>query len=355
MAVMREDFLDPLPTFRRHATLLFGTSPIDCFIVETTKAGFRVAVPNVEQYEGDPRLTIATDKGIFPVRLTHQIRHAGGYSYSLERVEVPVPVVEPVEEPPVTSHWWSSGPFALAVVVLIVTGWLCGPALSDGLCQLRNRNRSADTPGLAELPDKSNNAVPTKVVDPAELGVHGQTIHNVHQSSDGTSPVVAAASMTSAAGGVDAEIPTLQTESRPYQKPKSSSYEQTAALKSYLQAGRAGRIQVIDRLTAPWLLATGNSNFSISIKGSEAALADLNQFQAGLKELSAEESANAVAKLQRALSLLISDSAVSHRVAEMPDVSAIEAGEANIYFRVVNGKKELVRVLPRELNRADEK
>lgn len=345
---MREDFLDPLPTLRRHATLLFGTSPIDCYVVETTNVGFRVAVPNVEQYEGDPRLTIATDKGIFPVRLVRQIRHAGGYSYVLEHMPVEVTVEEPVEEPPVTSHWWSTGPFALAVVALVVVGWLCDPALNDGLCLLRNRGRDAESAGWWGLSATTSHAVPTKIVDRPESVVHGNHVHNVNQSSDGTPSVIAAASLT--ATGQSSE--DNAHESSPYhshRKPKAPGDERAAAVKSCLEAGRTGRIQTIDGATVPWLLGPVNGNFSISIKGSAAALADLTQFEIGLKELSADESAGAVAKLQRALSQLVSDSATPRSVPEMPDVFAIEAGEATIYFRVVHGRKELVRVLPQDL------
>ena len=37
---MREEFADPLPKMQEQATLLFGKSPIDCFVVEVTEEHF---------------------------------------------------------------------------------------------------------------------------------------------------------------------------------------------------------------------------------------------------------------------------------------------------------------------------
>ena len=351
---MREDFLDPLPARGNHATLLFGTFPIDCYIVETTNEGFRVAVPNVEQYEGDPRIVLATDQGVCPVRLVRQVRHAGGYSYLLERIASETSDdEEEFDEPPAISRWWSTAPFALAIVALAVIGWLSGPAWNDGICLLRNRVRDAEVLGWWGVAAKTDQAIPAKILDPSEPEISRRTIQNVNQSPESSPSIVAPASLTAPGHSPDAElpaIPPLNPQPTSQRHRRSASHDQGAILKSHLRAGRTGRIQTIDGTTVPWLLGTANSNFSISIKGSAAALADLKQFEVGLRELSSDESKAAVGKLQRALSELISDNVAPQSVSEMPDVSMIAAGEANIYFRVVRGRKELVRVLPQELN-----
>ena len=79
---MREEFLEPLPTPRKptRSCLMGKTTQVVCVIVEVTADGFRVAVPGVEQYAGDPENNGDHAQRVYPVRLVLQGAHIGGYS-----------------------------------------------------------------------------------------------------------------------------------------------------------------------------------------------------------------------------------------------------------------------------------
>ena len=328
-------------------------------VVEASETSFRVAVPNVELYEGDPRLTLATEEQVYPVRLVLQERHAGGFSYILERIEMAHR----------TDHiFGSSGLFtllnsrnvSLGVAAAVVAGCLCIPVINNGLPWISTGGRRFDSLALGTIPNQNHKAVASEI-EPKKselvVAVDHQGVREVSVSGPNNhGSMISPASITMSAPRTLSQTEkndavALGSGSSQGNRNAKSKYRSNRgpSLKMLIEEGRVGRIQSADRSTLPWLIGTQSSEKIPSLRVSDAALSDLQHFEIGLRGLPKNLSDDAISSMREALTDLGSETSNARRVNGFDDVFVVSSDDANIYFRPNHGRMELVRVLPIEL------
>ncbi len=350
MRAMREEFVDPLPTDPANATLLFGKSPVACYIVETTDIGFRVAVPGVGHYEGDPKLTLATEEGAYPVRLVLQEPHAGGYSYRLKRLDLVAP---PADPQPQKSRLWNPYYCALGIGGVIVAGLLCVPAVNESIpllnihqSQLEVLSWWANVTGQHQNVDSSSSVkkqgTGTKIAPKSQFDdLDDFSTISVSLVSPASRPVAAAKSQSA------------DEKDKTRNRAASDHTAKALSLKAVLEEGQRGLIRTATRANIPWLYEADQSDSELSLRLSEKALFDLRQFELGLRRLPKETSTEAITSLKETLLLASRGDDRGRRVPGMRDVFVLASDDAKIYFRTEQGQLELVRVLPLDFNKAD--
>ena len=353
---MREEFLEPLPEVRKKATLLMANVPVACFVVSATMCEFRVAVPGIEQYEGDPRLTLVTSAGVYPVRIIRQEAHSGGYSYRLQRLDLLEQAV-PAKVPAGMHSQSRSTPVRATCVLAIALGsWVCVHAMSDEIGPPSIQGR------LSQMTRWGSSAVkheigPSIVRTGDQVAMVGESTP-VDDDAIGDMPSIAVSMVST--GTSRNSIPSVAQVIAPdlgfedaNQAGMQKTLPRTISLKSVLEAGQSGGVQNLSRYVAPWLFGDKGSERLQQIRITDAAIRDLQQFESGLRSLPSAVVRDAICSLNRTLISASVDIRGAERVAGISDYRRISSGDANLYFRIVHGQTELVRVLPIEFNRAE--
>ena len=359
---VRDEFLEPLPSVQTDATLLFGATPVSCHIVSVSDEGFCVAVPGVERYEGDPRLNLATEKGIFPVRLVLQEAHVDGFSYRLVRAEFKNRADN--NQGPDRRLRNNVTSICLAgMVAATLAVCLCLPSINDAkkiLSLVGIGHQSASLP----LPVINGDHSPQQM-NPDDLST-SIAIHSHHVPRDKKSERTAFAVSMISPATMSVSSSSMTTEAtRDVLLQDQQSHEnghrshdvshspgpQSASLRDLLEQGQIGRIQSVTKSLIPWMFGSAHDEESLSIRISDAALLDLKQFEAGLRSLPKQSAADAISSLKRTLQIACTDFAKSHVVECVHNLRVIASADANVYFKIVRGRMELVRVLPLEFGR----
>lgn len=354
---MREEFLEPLPAPLTDARLIMGEERIVCVIVEITADGFRVAVPGVEQYEGNPKLSLVTRTAIYPVRLVLQQAHVGGYSYRLQRVAAARSLHGPRHNHrfrTATSRYCAAG-----LIGVIAAGLYSIPTSNNEHMPLVSR-RGLHNESLGEWSHAvaENDRVPPGISidaalalnepagpEPQELDSDLQAIPVSMVSSTSISSIVPVASVHDLNHGtIHHAVNTNHVE--------TALRTRNVPLKTLLDEGQAGRVQAATPEMISWLSGSAPSSDRLAFRMSDAAWLDLVQFELGLRELSPELSSQAVASLRQTLSAAATNPQSARNVPEDRDVFVMTCDDASIYFRRVRGKVELVRVLPVDVDKA---
>ncbi|WP_010582499.1 hypothetical protein [Schlesneria paludicola] len=357
---MREEFLEPLPEVRTKATLLMGNVPIPCYVVEATMCEFRVAVPGIEQYEGDPRLTLVTVNAVFPVRIIRQEAHSGGYSFRLQRLDLLEQAV-PVKIPPAMRTPFLSSPLrATCVLAIIMASCVCIPTVSDEIRLLRMQGRRSQTVGWGATVSK-NDSVPATAPPENRVSPNSRSGHFESDEFEDLPPIEVSmvSTMTrrraiaSRPAADDAKLSTTTDQATSAMTRGATPVQRAALLKSALEAGQSGGIQNLTCSIAPWLFGANLPVQLQEIRISDTAIRDLQQFESSLKDLSADAVHSAVSSLKRILASASTDIRQAHRVAGLAEYRVISSEDASLYFRIVQGRTELVRVLPIDFNRTE--
>lgn len=351
--VMREEFLEPLPSIQKSATLMLGSEAVKCFVVEATTSEFRIAVPGIRQYEGDPKLTLMTSNAVFPVKLIRQEAHSGGYAFRLQRLELENKVTTRLSTR--RARFLTSGFYATGVLAVIIAGSFYVPTINDDIPLLRLQGRRTQTLGWWAPSVNENDSAPvsgpspgSEVANPLhrqdqrDTGVESSTI--VVSMISPVSPSLTAPSLLPAETASAAEMVTTKPQQHGNSKPANA--KQTASLNSQLKEGESGRIQYVTQKQIPWIYAGWPAGQPLNMRASDAALQDLKQFEQGLRELPQETSAQAIASLQNVLRSATRQANQANRVLGTTDTYVVSTDDARVYFHAAQGQLELVRVLP---------
>jgi|GEM_PF-2670246 hypothetical protein len=363
---MRDEFLEPMPTAQPDATLLFGKTPVACSIIAVTDEGFCVGVPGIERYEGDPRLALATEDGVFQVKLVLQEAYLDGFYFWVmlnEHAESPEE-----EQVQVVSLRKTLSQYAVpAIVAAMLVICLGIPAISDRNPLFSLAAAGREYFGLGVKPATVDVVITPKteaeqiavVTSPAKK--QNSERHNDRRR---TSSLISPASMSLSSEVIENSDEDLEYDAtnglRSTEKHHRSSHQYQATkrnelnLKMLLEAGQVGRIQVITKSLVPWLFGAGLTENQFSIRMSDAAFHDLQQFELGLRGLGKKASSEAIVSLRATLASANSNLSRAKRVPVMPEVLVVASDDANIYFQIVRGRMEIVRVLPIDFNK-DEK
>ena len=360
---MREDFLEPLPDVQTTVTLVMGTTISRCYVVEMTSDGFRVAVPGASHYEGDPRMMLVIKDTHYPVRLTRQIPHAGGFSYALRRIKD----FDETSAEPVRTAWdglFASRRFAAAIAALCASCF-CIAAFCDRV-PLLNVSRLRET-SLAWLNPSGAHG---DAVSKPSTGNHSNSANkrsrrnNSDRLADSESRADGMISCASLSATVETSTATSirrsvaangesgdsrdRTRSAESQQANRSDNNTARARLLLLKAGLVGRTQSVNATSVPWLFEADQFPRNIPLWMSDAAWADLTQFKHGLDGFPQQTSADAIASLRQALMSIVSGEATVRPIPEMRDVSMVACDDANVCFRIYQQRIELVRILPIE-------
>lgn len=363
--IMREERLESLPAVQIDATLYFGNDPIHCYIVSVTDTGFCVAIPDIEQYEGDPNLTLQVKDSSYAVKLVKQTAHAGGYSYLLQKTdgtaEVKTESIPSVETPAKTK--WSlpgynlvstfAAMIASGVFATVIGGRMACfnlQKIGDGLTRSRvsvaEVHASGPQPTFAEPITASVETVVTQI-DPEIQDTSVPAVSTISSESDSTAPSSEpVASQSSREVEVRPSIdPSGTIDESQSGRPVQVEKRPAIALNLLLDDRKIGRFQDMTKSAYPWLFETGSFDGNL-IRASDAARFDLKLFEDGLQDLSAEAASLAISSLQKTLTQARSIDRNARRVPGSPNVYVISSDDADVYFRSAQGRLELVRVLP---------
>ena len=320
----RNEFAEPPPQDQSSATLVLGNQRLACRLVEVSIGGFTVMVPNATVWMGEPVGRLVTQDSTFKVRIIKQEARYEGFEATLLRVEE-APDQRPTRSPRRTVL----GVWCCAAVLMLAIGYSCLVVPPDGITDQPVQSR-----GLREL-------VSSWFCSPPTIQQSGHI--------DGDSAEMP--SITISLNDEQLESPrsfTASTVSRETVVP-SPIVDRHVLLQTALATADSRRLRPLNAATLSWLFITADP----SAKGvprcrmGRAAEDDLRQFEAGLNQLSAQAAANAVRSLRGTL-MAISSSPASV-VDGFPQVRLTHGEDADIYFRVVDGETELLRVLPVEL------
>lgn len=353
---MREEFLEPLPAPQTNAKLVMDGAQVICMIIEATPDGFRVAVPGVEQYEGDPKMTLVTRNSVFPVRLVRQEAHVGGYAYRLQRLEG---VPEKCYRLNRKVYWRSvtAQCCAAGVIGVIAASCFCIPSSCDLIPLLSRRGLRIETVGAWSPSIAESDLLPPEIsID------NGQVADSDRSSNRGIR--LASVSMISPVSMSYLDEPNAEND-RPdrnsvrqghHVQPSGNtakSGKRANVLRDLLEEGQTGRVRPASHDLLTWLNAGAPVTGRISFRMSDAASQDLQQFQGGLGMLPAESSMKAVESLRLALVAASQNLPATRSVHETCKLFVVACEDAKIYFRKAPGQIELVRVLPIDLDKAE--
>ena len=355
---MRDEFLEPMPEKACDVTLLFGRTPVSGYIVAETEEGYCIGIPGIESYEGDPRLTMATEDEVFSVKLVLQEPYLDGYYFWLLRINNPEQPNDTLDRKEHLTSWTSryrlTGIVAATLAICVVI-----PSNSNSNLYLSLNSLTKEL--LSWSSSIASKEVTAEIAD-NEIAATLNLIRkyqNKPENTNNSKPLISSASHSSPSATHSSPSATHPTElvvkdptpqkaipDKPFPAKKEKS---TSSLNHLLEAGQVGRTQVLTKSLLPWLYGPGWNDDRQSVWISDAARQDLQQFEAGLRGLPRKASADAMSSLRNTLRLAYSDISKAKRVSSAPNIFVISSDDANIFFTEVRGRTELVRVLPIDL------
>lgn len=345
---MREECLKPLANLQTNAKLLMENRSVLCVIVAVTADGFRVAVPGIEQYEGDPKITLVTPDAVFPVRLVLQEPHVGGFSYRLQRMEAILPSKD---QPRLSARFrlYTSSCCAAGLISIITTSYYAMPWSNEAFALLNRRNLRHESTGNWSPSIAENDRVPPGISVDKSLVTDLAFSHDTNPYRGELEP--SPFSMISSSRIVTDEdefVPSSAGQGNHEQSSAASNRKpkRDVSLKSLLHDGQTGRARPASRELLNWMNHSAPWDERVSFRLSDAAWLDLQQFEIALKDVPREFSDQAVDSLRQAIHTASLDLRSSGASEESSNVFAVNCDDASIYFRKIHGQMELVRVLP---------
>jgi hypothetical protein len=314
----RNEFVEPPPQDQSAATLVVNRQRLACRLLEVSLGGFCVMVPRATAWTGEPLARLITHDATYQVKIVKQEARYEGFEVTLQRIEEP-----PVESLAAPQRWviYGSRCCAIGLVIAIVFCFVAAPGGAT-----RHPGRFV---GLRDV------------------------IDYWFESSTPDRPILAFAPPATADDDDSDDLPTITVS-------LSSTAEKTAVqppaldrrnlLKQALDAANGHRSRPLNSKTLPWLLPAGSplGQGLARCRLSPLAEDDLRVFAGGLKSLPARSAADAVKSLREAIG------AISHltpsTIPGFPNIHLVRSEDADVYYRIVDGEVELLRVLPIELD-----
>ena len=365
---------------KRRAVIVIGGDRRPCYIDHITDHEFQVWVNESEPYVGDSRAKLVTDDAVYSVKIIRQLPQSSGTCFKLKRL-------------PVNFHGEVTADTGTAPQYLdrrSCVACLAG-ALIVGCCYYFSSATALPQFRFVEPQDNQTSSNPSQVTQQASIAHRSDhqsqekalnqdlsaiELHLAEEGFDKDSPtstfVVSLSSPTfgtaeteqpmnalgpqlleTKASGESADRqPFVATES-PHRSRQSRSTMTVRSRKALLEQGQIGRAQWATREMLPWLFIQAGWEGDRPWRLSDAALGDLEQFEVGLRTLPEQSAIAALANLRATIRRANTEFSQSKRVSGMTDVMMISGTDANVFFRLVGDKIELIRVLPVDLNSAE--
>jgi len=273
------------------ATLAIGRRRRSCQILTMSIENFVVFVDGDEHIGVRGTIRLLTPGSSYRVRITRQEDCPGGVELTLRRVD------ENIEDLPLTQRWIVHASRCCAIGLILALTY-CYAVRSGGTGEQPWQLEHLKNLWVADRPTASKESD-----EPEEL------------------PAIAVSLV------------------EPVSVPASIRPTPESLLPSALALARSQRSRPVNAATVPWLCAAGDSGVC---RMSGTAASDLQAFEAGLKTLTPSESADAVRSLRGALGRLSQG-----RLTAVPEILRVDSDDAEVYFHVVDGEPELLRVLPK--------
>jgi len=326
----RNEFLEPPPQDQSRATLVLGRQRVVCRLTEVSIGGFSVMIPRATSWTGEPLARLITHDSAYKVRIIKQEIRYEGIEITLERVED----ISAEENLTISQRWVIHGSRCCAIgLIMAMTyclvaapgGVTRGPAHRVSLSDLSNYWFSSWSSPSASPSNPADQESEDPLLLPA-ITVSAQSHTDLEESDRG---VAATGKAKDGQPGMALDRPSL--------------------LRVALNAAESQRSRPVNAETLPWLFAIRKSSVTRMppCRMARTAEEDLLAFSACLKTLSAEARADAIESLRTAIAA--TETSAAFAVAGLPSLRLIRSPDAEVYFRVLDGETELLRILPVEL------
>ena len=365
---------------KRRAVIVIGGDRWPCCIDYITDHEFQVWVNESEPYVGDSRAKLVTDDAVYSVKIIRQLPQSSGTCFELKRLPVNFHG-EVTEDTGAAPQYLDRRSCVACLAVALLVGCCYYFSLATALPQFRfvepqdNQiaNDVSQVTHQASITHLSGHRGQEKVLN-QDLGAI--ELHRAEEGFDKdsstsmfvvslSSPTFGAAEVeqsmngpgpesleTKASGESANRQPFVATES-PRRSRQTRSTMSVRSRQALLEQGQIGRTQWATRETFPWLFIQAGWEGDRPWRLSDAALGDLKQFEVGLRTLPEQSAIAVLANLRASIREANTEFSQLKRVAGMTDVMMISGTDANVFFRLVGDKIELIRVLPVDLNEAE--
>ncbi len=330
----RNEFVDPPNTDQSAATLILGGERLNCRLIEIAVGGFTVVVPRATVWTGEPIARLVTNATTFKVRILHQEARYDGFQVVLQRIEELVP-----KRPSATQIWVNLASRCCAVGVILAIGY-CVAFAPGGISHTTAHPVTLNSMVSYWL-DSWTAPSPT-VTNPQFDAQHPLPMISVSlDDSDDLSAAMPVSSLM-----LDGNIDASESESG------ESALEVTdrrALVQTAIVLANSHRSRPLTSETVPWLFPTSAQTVTgiAGCRMTRPAEDDLRTFSACLTSLTTSAAADAINSLTQTIRS-IPNSSTSH-VDGLPQVRSIRSDDAEIFFRMVDGEVELLRILPIEM------
>ena len=305
LAPDRNEFVDPLPQDQSTATLLIDGQRLPCRLTEVSINGFSVVVSRATTFRGEPIGRLVTHDNSYKVQLMTQEARYDGYLVSLVRLEE-----SPDELLTKPQKWiiYASRCCTIGLVLALAYNFLLGP-------------------GAEAMGPAPKSILPEFVTEWTDFG-------SVRREPKGS------------------ENPSLANDQSPDRAETGSDPASPHAIDRRLLINDALTLdsrlaRPLNSSTLPWLFSKGNSvRLPLRCRMATSAESDLMTFENCLQSLPKSVAAEATKSLRDTI-VKITNSPIA-AVSVLPDVRVAYSEDAEVYFRVVQGVPELLRVIPVE-------
>jgi plasmid stabilization system protein ParE len=316
-ATARNEFVDPAPQDQSRATLVLNEQRIVCRLVEVSIGGFTVMIPRATAWVGEPDGRLVTHDASYDVRVLKQESRYEGFEVKLQRID------KSDDSLPSPQRWIIHGSRCCAIGLIFAITY-CYVAAPGGVT--RGPAHRVTWSGLV---DYWTSVLPRRDVRPNDrLDSADLPAIQVSLGHDGTDDV-------------GLEVSTVSRGS------KVAATDRDSLVRTAAATADTQRSRPMNSTTLPWLLPPGTSTPLTRCRMAAAAETDLQMFAACLRSLNPTEAADATRSLRETLASIASSPASI--ATGIPSVRRIRSTDADVYFRIVDGEAELLRILPVEL------
>lgn len=330
----RNEFVDPPNTDQSAATLILGEERLNCRLIEVAVGGFTVVIPRATIWTGEPIARLVTPATTFKVRILHQEARYDGFVVVLQRIEELVP-----KRSSATQAWVNLASRCCAVGVILAIGY-CIAFAPGGTSHMKAHQVTLES--MVSYWLDSWTPPSPMVTKPQVEEQHPLPMISVSLDDSDDLPTAMSVSSLTLDGNIDAsdsesgESALVVTDRR-------------ALVQTAIALANSHRSRPLTSETVPWLFPA-STQMVTGIAGcrmSRPAEDDLRTFSACLTSLTSSAAADAITSLTQTIRSI--PTASTTHVDGLPHVRSIRSDDAEIFFRMVDGEVELLRILPIEM------
>lgn len=330
----RNEFVDPPTTDQSAATLILGGERLNCRLIEIAVGGFTVVVPRATVWTGEPIARLVTPATTFKVRILHQEARYDGFQIVLQRVDELA-----TKRSSATQAWVNLAARCCAVGVILTIGY-CVAFAPGGISHTTAHPVTLDA--IVSYWLDSWTPPSPMVTKPQSDEQHPLPMISVSLDDSEDLPTAMSVSSLTLDGSIDA------SESDSVESAVVVT-DRCALVQTAIALANSHRSRPLTSETVPWLFPT-SAQSTTGIAGcrmTRPAEDDLRTFSTCLKSLSTSAAADAITSLTQTIRSIPTTSTT--HVDGLPQVRSIRSDDAEIFFRMVDGEVELLRILPIEM------